>query len=90
VPTIRHIPSALQQEMSSTLAAAIGRYADDPSDGHLFALLALPKLVLRVCKMRGRYAQDNLTALLRQRLNQYQQGSLRALWYDLRAELEAK
>ena len=52
VSTIRHVPAALQQQVSTVLAAALTRYTAEPTDGHLFVLLGFPKLVLRSVKSR--------------------------------------
>ena len=69
------------------MAATVSRYAADPTEEHLFAVLAFPKLVLRASHTRGRTTADALSAALRHRIHQFQMGELRALWHDFSEEL---
>ena len=83
VPTIRHVPAALQGEFSSLLADAVNSYCTQPSEQNLLTVLALPKLVLRSVSLRGRNSKVQLEGILRARLEAFRKGDLQYLWEEL-------
>ena len=82
-PTVRHLPAALQDDVSMALGGAISRYCRSPSTDHLFAILAFPKLVLRSPMLRGPRARDNMFLAIKGRLRAFMQGELMALCEEL-------
>ena len=66
----------------------MSKYATDPTDANLFLLLGFPKLVLRVTKAKGKFSADAVVAALKHRLGQFQHGDARALWHDLKEEID--
>ena len=56
VQVIRHLPAGLQPAFSMALAGCLDRYTSSPTEEHLFAVLALPKLTLRTPLVRGRFS----------------------------------
>jgi hypothetical protein len=50
---IHHLPASLQADFTGVLAASLNRYCTTPTEGKLFALLALPKLTMRPQKSRA-------------------------------------
>ena len=85
-PTIRHIPATLQGLWSRPHAAILNAFCSGPSDILLWGLLAMPKLVLRVTKTRGKNAATHQQDLIRGRLCQFEQGDWQALWDALQSE----
>ena len=87
VPTIRHVPAALQVEFSSLFADAINRYCDEPSESRLLSVLSMPKLVLRAVSLKGKKCKLQLEGILRARLQSFRQGDLQHLWEELTKDL---
>ena len=83
VPTVRHVPAAIQGDFSALLADAITQYCLLPSMDNLIRVLALPKLVLRAVNLRGKNSRDQLDAILRARMHTFRRGDLQQLWEDL-------
>ena len=90
VSPVHHIPAALQGQFSDCLQLALDRYNREPSDGNLFALLALPKLALRPPLVRGKYAAEHLVSGIKRRLELFKSGSLLQLWQELSDELKSR
>ena len=86
ITTIRHVPAALQQDVSMALAGAISRYVLNPTLCNLFAFLSFQKLVLRAPKVSGRHSRETVTATLQRRIRTFQAGGIRSLWHDLQQE----
>ena len=78
--TLRHIPAALQGEWSRLQAATIDAFCDSPTATTLCGMLALPKLVLRPAKVRGKHAAAHMADLIRSRLRSFQNGNWLDLW----------
>ena len=86
VSTIRHIPAVLQEHWSRTQAAILDTFCANPSEILLWGLVAMPKLVLRVTKTRGKNAANHQQDLIRSRLHQFEQGEWQTMWATLKAE----
>ena len=82
-PTIHHLPQCLQSEWDRTLAATIDAYITLPSDGSLYALLALPKFVLTPPRVKWRHSKENTIACIKDRLGRFQAGDWAPLWADI-------
>ena len=86
VSTIQHVPAAIQEHWSRTQAAILNAFCSCPSELLLWGLVAMPKLVLRVTKTRGKNAATHQQDLIRSRLQQFEQGEWQAMWMTLKAE----
>ena len=86
VATLRHIPAALQEHWSRTQAGILNAFCSEPSEILLWGLVAMPKLVLRVTKTRGKNAAAHQQDLIRSRLQQFEQGEWQAMWTTLKTE----
>jgi hypothetical protein len=86
VATIRHIPAALQEHWSRTQAGILNAFCDNPSELLLWGLVAMPKLVLRVTRTRGKNAGAHQQDLIRSRLQQFEQGEWQDMWTTLKSE----
>ena len=89
VATIRHIPAALQEHWSRVQAAILDAFCTSPSELLLWGLVAMPKLVLRITRTRGKNAANHQQELIRSRLHQFEQGEWHTLWATLKAESAA-
>ena len=83
VPIIRHVPGPLRPELTALLTTCVQRYCDDPSQGNLEMLMALPKLTLRAVRLRGRRKAGELVSILAARLAAFRAGNLAGLWAAL-------
>jgi hypothetical protein len=86
VATIRHIPAALQEHWSRTQAGILNAFCDNPSELLLWGLVAMPKLVLRVTRTRGKNAGAHQQDLIRSRLQEFEQGEWQDMWTTLKSE----
>ena len=87
VPTIRHLPGAVQREFTALLTSTLDAYCADPSDSTLFGLLSLPKLVLRAVPLKGKNVREQLESMLRSRMSAFKAGNWQSLWEDLSKDL---
>lgn len=86
VPTIRHVPNAAQRDVSQGLAGVIQAYCAQKSLPALWQMLGFAKLILRPAPGRKKTSGEELTLLLRSRLDRLTKGDMAGLWQDVLAQ----
>ena len=90
ITTVRHVPAALQGDVSTALTSAIQRYCHVQSDQALFAVLAFTKLVLRAPRVQGKGTQQAVVEILRGRVKKFLEGHLDILMSELTKEMSSR
>ena len=86
IPTMRHIPNAIQREASQALAGAIQSYCSQKDTGSLWLLISFAKLILRPVAGKGKNPGDQTAVILRQRIGRFLKGDTHGLWNDACAQ----
>ena len=80
VPTMKHVPLAVQGDWERPFFAVVDNYVSKRALHALARMMSLAKLTLSPPRVKGRHSRDHTILTVRHRLQRFMAGDLGPLW----------